>query len=200
MFHLVMLWAWFTRGVKLVPTRDEFIAAYSAIGGYVDGDPSTDNGCDPYVALQYWQTTGITVGGLLHKIGGWANVNVFNSIEVKISAWLFGGHFVGWQLPSAVLQDGVTSWAVPPGGLAANPADPDNGHMTDIISVDAAGNLGISTWGAKYPATPAFLPDYVAPGECFVIIPEDGQDWIGPTGKCPAGFDLPALLADRAAL
>ncbi len=36
----------------------EIIKLYSAIGGYVPGDPATDQGCDEQTALNYWENNG----------------------------------------------------------------------------------------------------------------------------------------------
>ena len=36
-------------------TNAQITGMYSAIGGYVPGDASTDNGCDERTAMAYWQ-------------------------------------------------------------------------------------------------------------------------------------------------
>src|ERR1700690_965513 len=57
-----------------VPSDDDVIAMYSAIGGYVPGDPATDCGCSMLDALNYWRQEGLTFGGTTHKIRAFAAV------------------------------------------------------------------------------------------------------------------------------
>src|ERR1700691_3488684 len=54
----------------------QIIGLYSAIGGYVPGDPATDQGCDEQTALNYWENNGAlppktTSPTGAHKIAGW---------------------------------------------------------------------------------------------------------------------------------
>src|SRR5919109_2284021 len=60
-------------------TLDQVVSMYSAIGGYVPGDPSTDQGCDEQVGLKYLKTTGFPNGT---KALGYLAVNPNNTIEV----------------------------------------------------------------------------------------------------------------------
>jgi hypothetical protein len=56
--HIIMLHT-AARGAPVKVADEDVIAAYSAIGGYKPGDPSTDNGAVELDALNYWRKTGI---------------------------------------------------------------------------------------------------------------------------------------------
>ena len=58
MRHLEMGQTWYS-GRGVVPTLRQTIADYSAIGGYVPGDQSTDNGSDLLTALNYYRKQGV---------------------------------------------------------------------------------------------------------------------------------------------
>jgi hypothetical protein len=53
-------------------TDGQVTADYSAIGGYVPGRPSTDNGCDEITALNYWTEHGFADRT---KLLGWLAVD-----------------------------------------------------------------------------------------------------------------------------
>src|SRR5271154_4652808 len=68
--HRVMLWT--AHGGEMVTPADaDILAAYEAVGGYVPGDPSTDNGCAMTDVFEYCESTGIAG----HKINGWVAVD-----------------------------------------------------------------------------------------------------------------------------
>lgn len=50
-------------GAEVTMGDPDILAAYSGYGGYVLGDPSTDNGATLQAMLAYWRKTGVTVGG-----------------------------------------------------------------------------------------------------------------------------------------
>jgi hypothetical protein len=66
-------------------TSAQIIKDYSAIGGYVPGDESTDNGCDEVTALNYWQSHGFANKT---KILGWLAVDPTNLTEIKQAMYL----------------------------------------------------------------------------------------------------------------
>jgi hypothetical protein len=53
MYHTLMQMSYNDGRVLPIPTQQEFISVYSDIGGYVSGDPSTDNGCNMADAMKY---------------------------------------------------------------------------------------------------------------------------------------------------
>src|SRR6185437_4913523 len=84
-------------GNPFIYTNDQITALYSAIGGYVPGNSSTDNGCDEQTALNYWMQHGAPDGS--HQIAGWLSVNPEDPNEYKAAMWLFENLFFGMELP-----------------------------------------------------------------------------------------------------
>ena len=71
-----MIWSreWHSRAA---PFTDALaISAYSAIGGYVPGEPETDNGLDMAMAAAYRRKTGLLdANGVQHKIDAYVAVD-----------------------------------------------------------------------------------------------------------------------------
>jgi hypothetical protein len=170
----------------------EIIRLYSAIGGYIPGEPWTDKGCDEQTALNYWQRNGL--GNKKHKITAWMAVDASDQVEVKTALWLFENLMFGMELPDKWINPFPTSsgfwWG------KAGPPDPANGHCVAGVGYTPAG-VQISTWGllgwmgyaaiAKY----ATIPNQ---GELYTVLSEDAIS--KATEKAPNGFDLSQLLAD----
>jgi hypothetical protein len=172
-------------------TDDQIVAMYSAIGGYVPGDESTDNGCDEITALDYLVATGYPDGV---KLAGAIGVDATNATLVKIAIWLFGGVVYGQELPTAWLPGNPLAWGV------AGPPQPQDGHATlgcgySPAGVDFAswGELGLETWDAT-----AMYAAAANGGELHAALSPDLLD--GAAQKAPSGFDWDQLRADLAAL
>ncbi len=174
-------------------TDEEIVALYSAIGGYVPGDPSTDQGCDEQTALNYWENHGAPAGST-HKIAGWLAVDATEPAEVRTALWLFENLYFGMPLPDAWINPMPSSsgfvWD------AAGPADPDNGHCVAGVAYNAKG-VTIDTWGMTGLVTDAAVAQYaskVSGGELYTVVSQDGLN--KATKKAPAGFDWSQLVAD----
>jgi len=141
---------------KLFTASDsQIIADYSAIGGYVPGDPSTDNGCDEQTALNYWTSHGFADGT---KLLGWLEVNAANPTEVMQAMFLFENLFFGLELPDAWISPFPSAngfvWDV------AGDPDPENGHCIVGVGYNQSG-IQIDTWGMIGTLTWAALAAYV---------------------------------------
>ena len=190
MGHAVQVWT-ANASTEVTVADSDVIAAYQAVGGYVPGDESTDNGANLSDCLTYWQNTGI--GG--HKIAASVSVDTTNLQEVQVAAWLFGCLYTGVNLPLSAQQQVGSIWDVPAGG-ATGDGQPGGwgGHCT---SLPVSGPmLGVITWGALQHVTPAFFTTYF--DEAYAILSPDWIDTVN--GLCPAGFDIQALQADLAAV
>jgi len=179
-------------GSPLMLTKEQIISLYSSIGGYVPGDPSTDNGCDEQTALNWWQQNGLYSGE--HKITGWLAVDATNPVEVRIAIWLFENLMFGVNLPD--------EWVNPmPSGSGfvwenSGGPDPDNGHCFTSQSY-GQGGVGIATWGMLGTVTNRAVARYAGPkggGELYTVISADSI--AKATQKAPNGFDFSQLLAD----
>ena len=166
---------------------------YGKIGGYVDGDDSTDAGCDEQTALSWWQQNGLTADGM-HKIAGWAAVDGGNRDECATALWLFENLIFGVELPTAWINPMPSAsdftWDV------AGDANPDNGHCFVGVGYSALG-VTIDTWGMLGTITWAAVAKYATTagqGELYTAL---GADAISAaTATAPSGFDLSQLRAD----
>jgi hypothetical protein len=166
---------------------------YGAIGGYVVGDPSTDNGCEELAALNYWQQHGLLTDGS-HKIAGWASVNGSNQVEVASAQWLFENLVFGMGLPDAWIDPAPSgsgfTWDL------AGPCNPNNGHAVCGVDIDPAG-IVIDTWGMRGILTWRAIAAYATPangGECHVVFSHDAIS--RATQKAASGFSAASLQYD----
>jgi hypothetical protein len=184
-------------GASLGFTSAEITALYSAIGGYVPGDESTDNGCDEQTALNWWQSRGMFPGGVSgaqHKITGYLAVNAASSSEVRQALWLFENLMFGVELPDAWVNPMPEKtgfvWNV------AGAPDPDNGHCFIGAGYSENGII-IDTWGMLGTVFNAAVEKYAASangGELYAVLSQDAIS--KATAKAPNGFDFSQLLAD----
>ncbi len=136
--------------------------------------------------LNYWRKKGIAG----HKILAFAALDPRNIEHVKQSVYLFGGTYIGVQLPlSAQAQD---IWDVPSTGPTGD-GEPGSwgGHAVCVVAYNATG-LWVVTWGKLQFMTWAFWHTYC--DEAYAVFSTD----MLAKGKSPAGFDLPQLQADLA--
>lgn len=183
-------------GDPMIYSNDQIVQLYSAIGGYVPGDPSTDNGCDELTALNYWQQTGAPAGS--HKIAGYVSVDPSDPEEVRTALWLFENLFFGLELPDAWINPFPSAsgfiWGV------AGAADPNNGHCV-IGCGYTQGGVTIDTWGLAGVMTNAAIAQYCAEengGALYSVLSSDAI--LAAHTKAPNGFDWTQLQADFQAI
>ncbi len=177
----------------------QIVGLYSAIGGYVPGEPSTDQGCDEQTALNYWENNGAlppntTSPTGAHKIAGWMTVDSTNVEEFQTALWLFENLYFGIELPDAWINPMPSAsgfvWD------AAGPPDPNNGHCVVGVGYTSAGVV-IDTWGMTGLMTNAALakyPNQASNGELYTVV---SMDALGKANqKAPTGFDWSQLVAD----
>jgi hypothetical protein len=198
-------------GNPLMLTTAQITALYSSIGGYVSGDPATDNGCDPETALNWWQQNGLFPGATVsgefglpvtapgqHKIAGAMVADATDQQELMLMSWLFENLGVAMELPD--------EWVSPmPSGSGfiwknAGPPVPENGHFVAGCGYDTGG-LIIDTWGMLGTLTFAAVARYATPsngGQVYAVISTDAI--AKGKLKAPNGFDWTQLEADFQAL
>jgi phospholipase C len=179
-------------GAPYIYTNQQIIALYSAIGGYVPGDPSTDKGCDEQTALNYWENNGAPAGS--HQIAGWLSVNAADPTEYRTALWLFENLYFGLELPDAW----INPMPAASGFLwdAAGPSDPQNGHCVVGVGYTAKG-ITIDTWGMTGLLTDKAIAKYAtrkSHGEIYTVVSQDGI--AKASQKAPTGFDWSQLIAD----
>lgn len=173
-------------------TLAQIIKDYGAIGGYVPGDPSTDNGCDEETALQYWCKNGFANGV---QLLGYIPIDPSSEVEIKQAIYLFENVFYGVGLPDAWISpfpagDGFV-WDDTGGN-----ANPQNGHAFVGIDYDETGVV-IDTWGIEGHVTPRATAKYAANyqgGQLFTLLTPSliAKGML----RAPNGLDWPTLIAD----
>jgi hypothetical protein len=182
--HLQMVWSSVANAGKIPSfTDEEAIALYSAIGGYKPGDPSTDQGCVETDVLNYWKATGMQG----NNIAGYATVDVNNLDQLKAAAYIFGGVYIGIQVPAYIMN-------VPAGGSWSYPGSGDTtiegGHAIPVVGYGSQG-VTIISWGALYHFNYQFWADNCDEGYALV-----DPEWIKASGVSPSGLALDDLLND----
>jgi hypothetical protein len=171
-------------------TPAQILADYSAIGGYVPGNASTDQGCDEVTALNYWTQHGFANGV---KLLGWLTGDATNKVEVMTAISLFEGIYLTLELPTAYVSP------FPSGnGFVWKPGapNPQNGHAIMADGYDAAG-VTIWTWGMRGTLTWAALAELctLAAGGGFYLSLSPNMLARG-AAKAPNGFAWADLVAD----
>lgn len=174
-------------GTPLQGTLQQTLDLYTAVTGFNPSDPSTDQGTDLLSLLQYWKNTGITVTNaagkeVVHKILGWAALDLTSVAQIRWASDMFGGTYLGINCPESAEQN-TSDWDVVPGSPIMG------GHC---ITGTGQGSTGghIISWGMNIPFTWNFMHQYL--DEAFVIVT---NDWVNAQGKSPSGLDLDGLLA-----
>jgi hypothetical protein len=147
-------------------------------------DPATgEEGAIELDVLNLWRRFGI--GG--HRIGAFASVTIHDRELVQIAAYLFGGLYIGLQLPETAQEQSLWDWTHQLDG----PAAPGSwgGHAVDVVAYDPH-SLTVVTWGRLQMLTWSFWDRYC--DEAYCILSEDFLR----EGRAPHGFDLAALEAD----
>jgi hypothetical protein len=188
MGHQEQMWTNDSGGTQFVPTEDETLAVYSAVTGFSQSNPNSDQGTALLDALNYWKATGFAG----HKVSAYMAVSPQAAEQVRESVYFYGGAYVGIQLPlSAQAQVGST-WTVGTGSAAQ--AGSWGGHCVPVSGYDSE-FLWVVTWGTLQAMTWEFFNTYC--DEAFVAL---SQDWMSKSDQGPGGLAWGTLLADLANL
>jgi hypothetical protein len=181
-------------------TDTQVLADYTAITGFNASIPSTDQGTDPIVALNYRVTTGYADGS---KDAGWVLVDATNQNEVAYALATFGNLKMWFGVPEAIIQSMPSAsgfvWDVTMGSAG------QDGHCIgscgfnvpkiQVVAVTAQGLL-VMTWGMLGIITWAAVAAWFVPSAGGGMAVRVSQDWINQkTGVAPSGLNLSALIA-----
>lgn len=169
---------------------------YSAVSGYVPGDPSTDNGAAMPDVLDYLRQTGMTdTDGHVHKVAGYAAFgNPSNELLLGQVLDIFGTVYCGIDCPESAEQefDAGEAWTYVPGSPI------EGGHCIVLQRRYPSSDVNVDefvTWGALQRADFGFVAHYLE--EAYAVVSED---WIAVNGTSATGLDLAQLLADMNAV
>jgi hypothetical protein len=177
-------------GAIWVPKTSQALDEYSAITGFVIGDPSTDQGTDPLALIRY------RLAGNPYPDGSTLldarAVDATSETRLKQAIWLADGIIMWAALPDEweSEEEGGDIWDV------AGPPNPDNGHGFGGASYGTQ-RIRLTEWGIAEPPirlTYRAAAKYCVPsagGGCIALIGSNAFNSI--TKKCPAGYDLSTL-------
>jgi hypothetical protein len=176
-------------------TDGEITTVYSRVGGYVVGDPSTDNGCVMADVLADAKTNGITDSdGKVHKLVAYASFgNPADEDLLGQVLEVFGSVYVGFNVQQIVETEFEESepWTYQPG------AGYIGGHCVNLARRypvgSSVGVLEYWTWAKRQRATFGWQAHVV--DEAWAPITDD---WLKANGTSVEGCDLTQLLADMA--
>jgi len=169
---------------------------YERTGGYVPGDPSTDNGATLQAVAQFMVSTGVTdTKGNLHKLAAYANVGDPTNLPLlKRVLNTFGTVYCAFDIPESAQQQFADHkvWSVIDGSPIVG------GHCIPMqYSALGAPNDNRAetfiTWGAEQAATAEWVTKYIT--QAVVLV---GNDWIDRNGTTIEGLNMSQLLADMA--
>jgi hypothetical protein len=176
--------AWTARNNREIVIPDaEIVALYSAVGGYVPGDESTDNGAVEADVLDYWMHTGIAG----HKLDSYAVIETRSRYQMQLAMYLFGDAYTGIDLPLSAQDQDI--WSV----VHGPDAEPGSwgGHAVPVLGYDQ-NTLTCITWGKPLKMTWAFWLRYG--DEAYAPL---SADWIDQVSKmAPNGLLWDDLKAD----
>lgn len=186
--HALQLLTLNTTGILTVPDAT-ILRYYEWFGGYVPGDPATDNGCVELDVLNLWRKFGVAQRALL----AYAAVSPSSAEHVRKTIELFGFCYIGVSLPTTAQSQVGKVWDV-----VGNPAsDPDSqpgswgGHAVIVVAYDAE-TLTVVTWGGLQKLTWKFWSAYV--DEAYALL----LGYVVCKEFEAAGFSTPDLMADLA--
>lgn len=167
------------------------ISLYEPVGGYVPGEPSTDQGTDNQTLVDYWTKTGVrcAADGSVHTILATVWVDPAQEVQSKIAIYEMGVLFRSVNLPLSA--QGQTRWSVVGDGRTGSSAPGSwGGHDIPYMAYDEA-DYDADSWGMWLPVDQAFDTAYAIQG--FAVIAPDMRR---RSGVSPTGLDWSALLAD----
>lgn len=180
------------RGVTVNFTDKTAVENYSAIAGYVPGDPDTDEGTDVHVLYEARQTTGIVDSdGKHHKIIDYAGLTPGDFDELLIALSLFDMVGIGIQVPDYAepqFEEGEP-WRLMPGRHRIV-----GGHYIPIVGAQDRSAAQLFTWGGLTSIEDTF---YAAMNTVAVVALTEE---LFTRDKSPEGIDMKQLAADLLAL
>ncbi len=179
--HMIEAWTAAAHGAAVEVTEASVLAAFDRVK--IVDPRSGEEGAVELDVLRDWRKHGVGH----HRIGAFARVPAGDHSLVRAAAWLFGGLYIGLELPLSAQYQDTWDW----NGTLSGDDQPGSwgGHAVDVVRYAAAG-LTVVTWGSLKELTWSFWDRYC--DEAYCVLSRDFLDG----GRAPNGFDLDALRAD----
>lgn len=171
------------QGVERTVSDDTILHYYELWDGYVNGDPSTDNGGAMLDVLNHYRREGFA-GSLLKAF---AAIDHTDIQMVEHAIHLFGVVDIGFQVPASAMQqfqDGQ------PWDVVSDDGGIEGGHDVILVGYNSFGPLCI-TWGKVQPMSWPFFLKYV--DEAYALF---SPEWLNKSGIAPNAIALDALEED----
>lgn len=187
--HETMLWN-AEAGKQIVFSDQAVLSDYTAVTGFSQGDPNSDQGTDMQVAASYRRKTGVVdAGGTRHQVAAYLAITPGDVEEHKLALYLFGAVGIGIRFPGYAMDQ-------------FNEGKPwtrhlfysiEGGHYIPLVA-RRGGRFVCVTWGREQPMTDAFFKKFNDESVAYVSL-ETLKD-----GRSLEGFNAAQLQADLEAL
>lgn len=179
--RLIQAWS-ALNGRPVAFTDAQALAEYSRVEGYNPATGLPDDGMVETDLLDDWVR-----GGLFgNRLASYRSVNPRNVVHIKQTIWVYGGIYLGLQLPESAMQqtDEGRPWTLPWFSRILG------GHCVVGLEYDES-YLYCGTWGLRQPVSWDFVSYYF--DAAYALL---DSLWLGADGKTPGGLDLAGLTAD----
>jgi hypothetical protein len=181
-YHGLQLISHKSRHWTVTEPDKQVVELYKEVGGYVEGNPSTDNGAVEQDVLSHLRDVGAPIdpvdGRTRHRILGFAEVNHRILDDVRRAIFIGGFAYIGFTVPVYLMQRLQHTWDVNPSGDNR----PDGGHAVILSGYDPNGFRLIS-WGVEYYMTNGFFWQWT--DEVYLVA---DPTWLDTTGHTPANM------------
>jgi hypothetical protein len=184
--HAIQVWTFNATGRMVTVSDSDVLAEYEKNSGYQPGNESTDSGENELTTLTAWRKNGFAG----HKLEAFASVPAQDVHEISLAIWLFGGAYIGVELPvTAQSQD---TWDVV--DTDSGDADPGSwgGHAVFMpwynFTVPSERMYKVISWGKVLGMTDAFRAKYCS--EVYALL---SKEWLQASGMAINGVDWATL-------
>jgi len=187
--HETMLWAG-ANGRAVQFTDSAVLSDYSALTGFNEADPATDQGTDMQKAASYRRKVGVVDAlGTRHKVAAYLALEPGNVKQLAEAAYLFGAVGIGLEFPDSAMDqfNKGEPWSFRRGSRI------EGGHYVPVVGF-RDGYIDVVTWGRVQRMTQAFYTRY-----CDEAIVYLSPEYL-TGGKSPEAFDAATLQRDLAAV
>ncbi len=166
----------------LVSCKKDIMPQQAVIKLYMHMTGGLDTGLNELDVLNYWRAHAVSGDRIL----AYASIDPKNHVHVQQAIRLYGGVYIGFQVPQNCIPEFEAHQPWTPGPLTTD------GHAVFVVGYDQAGVTAL-TWGSTQQGTWDWWDECV--DEAFAILPPEAEK-----PDFAPGFNILQLLADLAAV